>query len=92
MTTTEGTKKMIEAPGRVYAFYRDGFKQMTLGKTLWKIIFLKLLVMFAVLKLFFFQGFLETKFTTDNQRAAYVIEQMTQFVPSTNAQKEVGKK
>ena len=76
---------------RVLQFYRDGFRRMTLGRTLWKLIIIKLIIMFGVLKLFFFQGFLEAKFTTDNQRAAYVIEQMTQFVPSTNVKKEVGK-
>ena len=55
---------------------------MTLGRTLWKIIVVKLIIMFAVLKLFFFPDFLQTRFTTDEQRADYVIEQIT-----ANAQK-----
>jgi len=76
---------------RVLRFYVNGFRRMTVGRTLWKLIIIKLIIMFGILKIFFFQGFLETKFTTDNQRAAYVIEQMTQFVPSSNAKKEVGK-
>ena len=63
---------------RIYRFYRDGFRQMTLGRTLWKIIFLKLFIMFAVLKFFFFPDFLATKFSTDSQRAEYVIDQLTQ--------------
>jgi len=50
---------------------------MTVGKTLWKIILLKLLVIFAVLKLFFFPDFLQTNFSTDQQRADHVIEQLT---------------
>ena len=62
---------------RVYKFYRDGFKSMTLGKTLWKIIFVKLFIMFAILKLFFFPDFLSTRFSTDEQRADYVLEQIT---------------
>ena len=62
---------------RIYCFYRDGFRQMTLGRTLWKIIFLKLFIMFAVLKFFFFPDFLATKFSTDSQRAEYVIDQLT---------------
>ncbi|MCL2340774.1 MAG: DUF4492 domain-containing protein [Proteobacteria bacterium] len=66
---------------RIYRFYRDGFRQMTVGRTLWKLIFLKLFIMFAVLKLFFFPNFLATKFTTDVQRADYVIEQLTQSAP-----------
>jgi hypothetical protein len=62
---------------KIYRFYLDGFKRMTLGKTLWKIIFIKLFVMFAVLKLFFFPNFLQTNFSTDEQRADHVIEQLT---------------
>jgi len=52
---------------KVFRFYIDGFRRMTLGRTLWKLIIIKLIIMFGVLKLFFFQGFLESKFTTDNR-------------------------
>jgi len=62
---------------QVFKFYYDGFRRMTVGKTLWKIIFIKLIVMFAVLKLFFFPDFLKTNFSTDQQRADYVIHQLT---------------
>jgi len=62
---------------KVYRFYLDGFRRMTIGKTLWKIIFMKLFVMFAVLKLFFFPNFLQTNFSTDEQRADHVIDQLT---------------
>lgn len=64
-------------PGRVYRFYRDGFCQMTVGRTLWKIIFIKLFIMFAILKTFFFPDFLATNFTDDRQRAEHVIDQLT---------------
>ncbi|MCP3890031.1 MAG: DUF4492 domain-containing protein [Desulfobulbaceae bacterium] len=63
---------------RIYTFYRDGFRNMTIGKTLWKIIFIKLFIMFGVLKLFFFPNFLSTNFSTDEQRADHVIQQLTQ--------------
>ena len=75
---------MTSYPGKIYRFYRDGFKSMTVGKTLWKIILVKLFIMFAVLKLFFFPDFLSTKFSTDEQRADYVIEQITKSVPNQN--------
>ena len=74
--------KIVSMPMRVVNFYVDGFRQMTLGKTLWKIIFIKLIIMFGVLKLFFFPDFLATNFSTDKERADFVIEQMT-----TSAQK-----
>lgn len=68
---------MASLPVRVFRFYVDGFRSMTTGKTLWKIIFIKLFVMFAVLKLFFFPDFLATNFSTDEQRADHVMEQIT---------------
>lgn len=62
---------------KIFRFYKEGFSRMTLGKTLWKIILIKLVVMFAVLKLFFFPNYLKTNFSTDQERADYVIEQIT---------------
>ncbi len=69
-----------EYPVRLYKFYRDGFRRMTVGKTLWKIIIIKLVIMFAVLKLFFFPNYLSTNFSTDQQRADHVINQLTESV------------
>lgn len=75
---------MASYPVRIVRFYRDGFKSMTLGKTLWKIIFVKLFIMFAVVKLFFFPDFLSTRFSTDEQRADYVMEQITAPAQKSN--------
>lgn len=44
---------------RVYDLYYDGFRHMTLGRTLWAIILIKLFIMFAVLKIFFFPNFIK---------------------------------
>lgn len=38
---------------RIWEFYRDGFREMTLGRTLWMLILVKLFIMFFILKLFF---------------------------------------
>ncbi|MGL5771486.1 MAG: DUF4492 domain-containing protein, partial [Bacteroidales bacterium] len=35
---------------RIFLFYYEGFKSMTLGKTLWLIIIIKLAIMFGLLK------------------------------------------
>ncbi|MBK6347895.1 MAG: DUF4492 domain-containing protein [Bacteroidales bacterium] len=62
---------------RIFRFYSDGFKSMTLGRTLWAIILIKLFIMFAILKVFFFPNFLKTNFDNDEDRSDYVIEQLT---------------
>ena len=58
-------------------FYWDGFSKMTVGRTLWKVIIIKLLIIFGVIKFFFFPDFLHTKFNNDKDRAAYVLGEMT---------------
>jgi len=68
---------MSHWPVKLFRFYRDGFRRMTVGRSLWKIIFIKLFVLFAVLKLFFFPNYLKTHFATDEQRADHVIENLT---------------
>ncbi len=45
---------------RIVKFYGEGFRQMTLGRTLWTIIIIKLFVIFVILKLFFFPNFIST--------------------------------
>ena len=50
-------------------FYIEGFRNMTWGRTLWIIILLKLFIMFAVLRLFFFQPVLSGMDDEEKQEA-----------------------
>lgn len=61
----------------IYTFYRDGFRSMTIGKTLWMIIIIKLIVFFAVIRLFFFPNILKENFDNDIERAEAVRDAMT---------------
>lgn len=60
----------------IFRFYVDGFRSMRLGKTLWKIIILKLVVFFVLLNLFF-PNYLKTNFETDQQRADHVLNNIS---------------
>ena len=60
---------------RVYRFYRDGFRSMTVGRTLWAIIAVKLVVFFLILRWLLFPDFLAGK--ADQGKAEYVREQIT---------------
>ena len=62
---------------KIFEFYYTGFKEMKVGKQLWVIILIKLFILFAILKLFFFPNFLKSKFNSDKERGDYVIEQLT---------------
>lgn len=61
---------------RIWRFYYDGFRSMTIGKYLWIIILAKLAVMFLVFKLFFFPNILDRDYATDEERAAAVREHL----------------
>ena len=63
--------------GKAFRFYYTGFRNMTWGRKLWRIILIKLFIMFAVLRLFFFPDLLKRDFKSDEERATHVLEQMT---------------
>lgn len=64
---------------RISQFYIDGFRSMRVGRKLWAIILIKLFIMFAVLKVFFFPNYLENNFTNDQDRAEHVLTNLTQL-------------
>lgn len=59
---------------KIYHLYYDGFRSMTLGRTLWAIILIKLFVIFVVLKLFFFPNFLKQH--AEGNEAEFVATQL----------------
>lgn len=61
---------------KIFIFYKDGFKSMTVGKTLWAIALIKLFIMFAILKVFFFPNFLNTNFRTEEEKSNYVSKEL----------------
>ena len=61
---------------KVFHLYYDGFRSMTLGKTLWAIILIKLFIIFVVLKLFFFPNFLKQH--ADGDEPSYVANELVE--------------
>lgn len=61
----------------IWRFYRDGFRSMTVGRTLWIVIAVKLAVMFLVIRLFFMPDRLAEDYTTDAERAGAVREALS---------------
>ncbi len=68
---------------KVFLFYYEGFSNMSSwGKKVWIIILIKVFIIFAILKLFFFPDFLKKNFENEKQRSEYVLDQLT---PSNNS-------
>ncbi len=62
---------------RVLNFYIEGFKEMSpRGKKLWVIILIKLFIMFAILKLFFFPDILKENYKTDAERIRHIEKEL----------------
>lgn len=60
---------------KVWSFYYDGFREMTLGRVLWAIILIKLFIMFVVLRVFFFPDFVATH-AIEGDEARFVGEEL----------------
>ena len=67
MKTTAADGRNAGALRRVWYFYLNGFRSMTYGRTLWVLILVKLFIMFAILKVFFFPDFLRHKSLAEKQ-------------------------
>lgn len=66
---------MITAIRKIFRFYVEGFRGMTVGRTLWAIILLKLFVIFVIIKLLFMPSQLGGK--SPEERSRTVMEQLT---------------
>jgi hypothetical protein len=69
----------------IIRFYVDGFRRMTLGKTLWAIILVKLFVMFAIVKVFLLPNHLNSTCDTPAQKSARVADSLTSPLPDSPA-------
>ncbi len=63
---------------KIFTFYIDSFRNMgKYPKRLALIILIKLFIMFAILKVFFFHDYLSERYDTDQQKSEHVINQLT---------------
>ncbi len=85
MTITDNTEKDPEKTAirrtpvwrRAWLMYYEGFRNMTVGKTLWLVILVKLFLMFVIIKWIFFPDFLSSRYDDDKEKAVAVRENLT---------------
>ena len=64
---------------QLWDFYFGGFKNMSRwGRQSWIVLLVKLFIIFAILKIFFFPDFLKKNFDNDRERGNYVMEIITE--------------
>ena len=62
---------------RAFDLYYEGFKGMTLGRTLWLVILIKLFIIFAILRVFFFPNYIK-QHAGEGKEADFVGQQMVE--------------
>ncbi|HIT48653.1 MAG TPA: DUF4492 domain-containing protein [Candidatus Coprenecus stercoripullorum] len=60
---------------KIWLFYYDGFRSMTVGRTLWIVIIIKLFIIFAILRVFLFRPAL-SEYGSEEEKAEAVIENL----------------
>ena len=60
---------------KIWHLYYDGFRSMTLGRTLWTVILIKLFIIFVVLKLFFFPNYIK-EHAEEGDEAEFVFREL----------------
>lgn len=71
---------------RYLEMWRDGLRGMTVGRTLWIIVAVKLFIMFAVLKVFFFRS--PMRGMDAGQRTETVLRSLTDTLRTAERQSE----
>ena len=81
LITLKGNVLIIIVMNNLRIFFRmwaAGVRNMSkLGRRLWLIAIIKLVIMFAVLKLFFFPNYLNQHCDTPEEKGDFVIERLT---------------
>lgn len=68
--------KRVAGLKRIWRMYYEGFRDMgSLGRSLWLIVLIKLFVIFAVLRVFFFRPAL-SEYSSDEEKSRAVIENL----------------
>lgn len=62
---------------KIFNFYYEGFKNLKVGKTLWKIIIIKLFIILFIINFFIYDISLDNKFTNNEQKINYVYHNLT---------------
>jgi hypothetical protein len=70
-------KSLLRPLHSLLKFYVEGFRNISSwGRKAWLIIIIKLFIIFAILKIFFFQDFLGKRYSKDAQKSEYVRNQI----------------
>lgn len=62
----------------VYIFYKEGFSNLTVGKTLWKIVLIKLIIIIGFLNFYIYDKSIDTEYKTTDKKIDYILKNLIQ--------------
>lgn len=77
-------RRLVDLLKYIWCFYYEGFSRMDVGKELWLIIFIKLLLFFVIMRWLFFPDFLTSNFDNDSDRSNFVLQELIRDVNKTH--------
>jgi len=60
----------------IFLLYKEGFSNLRVGKTLWKLIIIKLLVILVFLNFFIYDRNLNTEYETDDKKIEFIFNNL----------------
>lgn len=60
----------------IYLLYKEGFQNLTIGRTLWKLIIIKLIVILLFLNIFVYDKTIKTEYKNDNEKIQFVLKNL----------------
>ncbi|AXH14515.1 DUF4492 domain-containing protein [Malaciobacter mytili LMG 24559] len=60
----------------VFNLYYDGFRNLTIGKSLWKIVIIKLITILVVLNIFVYDKNFKSEYKTKEEKQDFVYKNM----------------
>lgn len=60
----------------IFFFYYDGFKNMSVGKTLWKVVLIKIFIILVFLNQIMYEKNFKSEYETFEKKSAFVIQNL----------------
>jgi len=60
----------------IYLLYKEGFQNLKIGRTLWKLIIIKLIVILLFLNIFVYDKTIKTEYKSDNEKIEFVLKNL----------------
>ncbi|WP_121628668.1 DUF4492 domain-containing protein [Poseidonibacter antarcticus] len=66
----------MNALHNIFLFYKDGFSNLVVGKVLWKLILIKLIVILVFLRFFIYDKSINSEYQTDDKKIEFILNNL----------------